>query len=416
MPVTEEVPVLSASEKDSSTRALPQSAVFEPQERVDTSVAQPVDESVDSAPQRDLIMQMTNAVPVAMPSTDDLVSPKSTKRKSVATASKMRCPARGCKKRVMEEELACHWRNAHESQVVLWLCPMHRCNQRFRSVVQLSIHLHKCHKVTRPEGRKLDKLTPLSDLVDNNTYKFPGVARPSYAVEPTLPQGALRHLMKVTLQGEVEAILKAKDSTSNTSPLIPQQSPLTDERQGPWFPLVPPPLPPAPPQLPPAPEPREKLPPILDGPLGPQPPAFPPGPSAPPQLPPLPLCAQVQQPDPARHPPPSSHGTGCCRHHHHPRPYPLPPSVRRCAPSRCQQPSQPLFQPLSGLQRQPSRAPPVWRWSYRIDRWFGKEPVLQNLLRGGRHQQWQRHALLYLLVKMVRIHWPPMTLESKWEA
>ena len=42
VPVTEELPVLLASKKDSSTRALPQSAVSEPQERVDASVAQPV--------------------------------------------------------------------------------------------------------------------------------------------------------------------------------------------------------------------------------------------------------------------------------------------------------------------------------------------------------------------------------------
>ena len=52
------------------------------------------------------------------------------------------------------------------------------------------------------------------------------------------------------------------------------------KKQGPCFPLVPPPLPPAPPQLQPAPEPMEKLLPILPGPLGPQPPASPQGPSA----------------------------------------------------------------------------------------------------------------------------------------
>ena len=104
VPMTEEVPVLSASKKDSSTRALPPFAVSE------------------------------------------------TKRKSVATASKMRCPASGCKKWGMEEELACHWRNAHECQVVLWLCPMPRCNQRFWSAVQLSIHLRKCHRWVTPIG------------------------------------------------------------------------------------------------------------------------------------------------------------------------------------------------------------------------------------------------------------------------
>ena len=176
---------------------------------------------------------------------------------------------------------------------------MHHCNQRCRSAIQLSIHLHKCHKVSQPVGRRLDNLPPLADLADNNTFKFPGVARPYYALEPTLPQGALGHLMKATVQSEVEAILNEKDNTSSTNPPIPQQSPLTDEKQGPRFPLVPPPLPPAPQQLPPAPETRERLPPILDAPLQPQPPAFPPGPSAPPQLPPLLLCTQVQQTDPA---------------------------------------------------------------------------------------------------------------------
>ena len=297
VPVTEEVPVLSASKQDSSTRALPQSAVSEPPEREDTSVTRTVEESVHSAPQRD-DMQLTKAVPVAMASTDDRASTTSTKRKP--TGSKMRCPARGCKKRGTEEELAWHWQNAHESQVVLWLCPMQRCNQWFRSAIQLSIHLRKRHKVSRPVGRRLDNLPPLADLAHNNTFQFPGVARPSYAVEPTLPQGALGHLMKATVQSEVEAILNAKDSTSGTNPPIAQESPLTDEKQWPWFPPVPPPLPPAPPQLPPAPETRERLPPILDVPLSPQRPAFPPGPSAPPpQLTPLPLCTQVQQPDQA---------------------------------------------------------------------------------------------------------------------
>ena len=109
LPVTEEVPVLSASKQDSSTRALPQSAVSEPLEQVDTSVTRPVEESVDSAPQRDGIMQLTKAVPVTTSSTGDLASTTSTKRKPVATASKMRCLARGCKKRGTEEELACHW-------------------------------------------------------------------------------------------------------------------------------------------------------------------------------------------------------------------------------------------------------------------------------------------------------------------
>ena len=189
VPVTEKVPVLSASKQDSSTRALPQSAVSEPPERVDTSGTRPVEESVDSAPQRDGIMQLTKAIPVTMSSTDDLASTTSTKKKP--TASKIRCPARGCKKRGTEEELACHWQNVHESQVVLWLCPMHRCNQRFRSAIQLSIHLRKRHKVSRPVGRRLDNLPPLADLADNNTFQFPGVARPYYAVEPTLPQGAL---------------------------------------------------------------------------------------------------------------------------------------------------------------------------------------------------------------------------------
>ena len=132
MPVTWEVPVLSASKQDSSTRALPQSAISQPPEGADTSVTRPVEESVDSAPQRDGIMQLTKAVHVATSSTDDLASTTSTKRKPVATASKMRCPARGCKKRGTDEELACHWQNAHESQFVMWLCPMHRCNQRFR--------------------------------------------------------------------------------------------------------------------------------------------------------------------------------------------------------------------------------------------------------------------------------------------
>ena len=210
VPVTEEVPVLSASKQDSSIRALPRSAVSQPPERVDTSVTRPVEEFVDSAPQRDGIMQLTKAVPVAMSSTDDLASMTSTKRKPVATASKMRCPAHGCKKQATEEELACHWQNAHESQVVLWLCPMHRCNQRFQSAIQLSIHLRKCHKVSRPVGRRLDNLPPLADLADNNTFKFPGVARPSYVVEPTFLQGALGHLMKATVQGEVEAILNEK--------------------------------------------------------------------------------------------------------------------------------------------------------------------------------------------------------------
>ena len=278
VPVTEEVPV------------------SEPPEQEDISVSGPVDESVDSAPQRDE-MQLTKAVPVAMAATDVLASTTSTKRKP--TASKMRCPARGCKKRGTEEELASHWQNAHESQVVLWLCPMQRCNQRFGSAIQLSIHLRKRHKVSRPVGRRLDNLPPLADLADNNTFQFPGVARPSYAVVPTLPQGALGHLMKATVQSDVEAILNAKDSTSGTNPPIAQESPLTDEKQGPWFPPVPPPLPPAQPQLPPAPETRERLPPSLDAPLGPQRPAFPPDPSAPPsQLPPLPLCTQGQQQDP----------------------------------------------------------------------------------------------------------------------
>ena len=99
----------------------------------------------------------------------------------------MRCPACGCKKQGTEEELACYWRNAHESSMAL-------------SNALLQSTIPECSRVVDPSaqmpqgistrGAQAGWVTPVGGFVENNTYKFPGAARPSYAVEPTLPQGA----------------------------------------------------------------------------------------------------------------------------------------------------------------------------------------------------------------------------------
>ena len=99
----------------------------------------------------------------------------------------------------------------------MWICPVPQCGMKFRNALQISMHLRKNHKLSRGQTRMLEALPPLVELLENHTYRYPGVDRPTELEAPALPSGALAHNMKDTLRRDVQAVLGAGPSSCSTS-------------------------------------------------------------------------------------------------------------------------------------------------------------------------------------------------------
>ena len=115
-------------------------------------------------------------------------APKQARKRTAPGKSviKAMCPAQGCKHRGSSEDLSRHWRNAHEDQVAMWLCPLPQCGMQLRNALQISMHLRKIHNLSRGQTRSLETLPLLVELLKNHTYRYPGVDRPAELEAPAL--------------------------------------------------------------------------------------------------------------------------------------------------------------------------------------------------------------------------------------
>ena len=176
-----------------------------------------------------------------------------------AVNSRSTCLAQGCKVQGTLEGLMTHWNEIHEVERVLWLCPLTGCNLKFGHVNQVEVHLRRRHHISRPGVRRiLNEVPPLADFVANKKYQFPGVSRPLYFAVPEVPHGALGHLLKGTVQGQVETILQSAKAVSLPGPqslAMPRQVlplPVNTPSAGmPWRIPLPPPTTSGPRLLPP---------------------------------------------------------------------------------------------------------------------------------------------------------------------
>ena len=124
-----------------------------------------------------------------------------------------------------------HWNKIHEVERVLRLCPLTGCNLKFGHVNQVEVHLRRCHHISRPGVRRL-----LNEV----------------------PHGALGHLLKGTVQGQVETIVQNAKAVSLPGPqslAMPRQVlplPVNKPSAGmPWRIPLPPPTTSGPRLLPP---------------------------------------------------------------------------------------------------------------------------------------------------------------------
>ena len=136
-----------------------------------------------------------------------------------AVNSRSTCLAQGCKVQGTLEGLMTHWNEIHEVERVLRLCPLTGCNLKFGHVNQVEVHLRRRHHISRPGVRRLlNEVPPLADFVANKKYQYPGVSRPPYFAAPEVPHGALGHLLKGTVQGQVETIVQNAKAVSLPGP------------------------------------------------------------------------------------------------------------------------------------------------------------------------------------------------------
>ena len=119
---------------------------------------------------------------------------------------KIHCPAQGCIFTGTRTQLEGHWRYLHDSQVVLFQCPLPRCRTRVREEQLREGHWRKSHHLSSVQTQQLAALPPLAELKGNHHFRDPGpVIAP---VGPLcLPEGALPFSRKPTLQTQVETIV-----------------------------------------------------------------------------------------------------------------------------------------------------------------------------------------------------------------
>ena len=135
--------------------------------------------------------------------------------------SRSTCLAQGCEVQGTPEGLMTHWNEIHEVERVLWLCPLTGCNLKFGHANQVEVHLRWRHHISSPGVRHLlNAVPPLADFVVNKKYQFPSVSRPPYFAAPEVPHGALGHLLKGTVQGQVETILQNAKAVSFPGPQL----------------------------------------------------------------------------------------------------------------------------------------------------------------------------------------------------
>ena len=116
------------------------------------------------------------------------------------------CRAQGCSYSGTKMELEDHWRNLHDPNVVLYLCPLPKCGAKVRERHHRESHWWRFHNLTRAQCRQLASLPVVAELKPNKHFKPPGsVIAP---VQPTcLPAGALRYNQQGSLHQRVAAML-----------------------------------------------------------------------------------------------------------------------------------------------------------------------------------------------------------------
>ena len=87
---------------------------------------------------------------------------------------KIHCPAKGCIFTGTRTQLEVHWRYMHDSQVVLFQCPLPRCRMRVREEQLWEGHWRKSHHLSSVQIQQLAALPPLAELKGNHHFRNPG--------------------------------------------------------------------------------------------------------------------------------------------------------------------------------------------------------------------------------------------------
>ena len=116
--------------------------------------------------------------------------------------------------------------------------PMHPQHQAPSAATESGPHCSFPHDLQRP--CLLNEVWHLADFVANKKYQFPGVSQPPCFATPEVPHGALGHLLKGTVQGQMETILQNAKAVSFLGPqplAMPPSPPTSGQHAERWKPL-----------------------------------------------------------------------------------------------------------------------------------------------------------------------------------
>ena len=139
--------------------------------------------------------------------------------------ARLQCKAEGCSYNRSSRELEDHWRNLHDPNVILYMCPLPRCGAKVRELYHRESHWKRFHNLSRKQCRQLAMLPAVAEIKPNRFFQSPGSA---VALVPPvrLPVGALPYRQRSAVQQQVQEVIQPASQVSAPLPeLLPPPPP-----------------------------------------------------------------------------------------------------------------------------------------------------------------------------------------------